>query len=304
MRRNGFTLIELLVVVAIIAVLIGILLPSLQQAKRSARGTVCMANLRGIGQGWHMYSDENNDVMAPGRYGKGISDDDTFPVPGGRKYRPRWIALAAVQLGIPPFRKPMPGKTDVDPEGQLGDRQDYQSKLFYCPDARWPDERNSAYGYNHQFLANARTDDGRFRNFPVKREHVRTPANCVVAGDCMGTAAHYPAAERVPYDNNGRIAESMGNEGWPLDPPRVEVEMASSGEHRSAADPRHKFGTLGRSAIMFADAHAELNTPKQLGYVINPDGSYALNSPDASNRRWSLRGRDEIAPLHTEIADD
>lgn len=61
--RLGFTLIELLVVVAIIAVLMAILLPSLAAARESAKSTSCHVNLRSIGQATQMYADMNNDCL-------------------------------------------------------------------------------------------------------------------------------------------------------------------------------------------------------------------------------------------------
>lgn len=57
-HRNAFTLIELLVVVAIIALLISILLPSLAKAREHTKSVKCLANLRSTGQAVVTYSSE------------------------------------------------------------------------------------------------------------------------------------------------------------------------------------------------------------------------------------------------------
>lgn len=63
--RRGFTLIELLAVIAIIAVLVGIILPTLGGARESARRTACLANLNQIGLATQSYMDTESKGVLP-----------------------------------------------------------------------------------------------------------------------------------------------------------------------------------------------------------------------------------------------
>jgi prepilin-type N-terminal cleavage/methylation domain-containing protein/prepilin-type processing-associated H-X9-DG protein len=93
---RGFTLIELLVVVAIIALLIAILVPTLGQARSQSRRVMCLANQKSIGTAIATYA-ANNDGFIP--YGPPTAPPFTttnfYPIPGSV------TSLISLQSGAP-----------------------------------------------------------------------------------------------------------------------------------------------------------------------------------------------------------
>lgn len=297
-RCGAFTLVELLVVVAIIALLVAILLPTLSAAREQGRATKCLSNLHGFAHGITIYANDYGDALLPSRLPKVDTCNTYADLVGGRKYRPTAVAMMSHAIGVPPFEDPKSCKDQVDRFGELGDRQNYASDAFVCPSVSdWRDERDGAYGWNYQFLGNSRYLDGDdevgiYKNWPVLLTQVRYPGRTVAFADCMGTASSSAPLERQPYRDDDRVVEQYGNEGFNLDPPRVDAangEMAENdpgAQARTSVDPRHR----GKGNVLWLDGHAGAETLEALGYRFNNDYSIGF---DGDNALWTGNGTDQ-----------
>jgi prepilin-type N-terminal cleavage/methylation domain-containing protein len=89
-NRRGFTLIELLVVIAVIAVLVALLLPAVQQARERARSIQCMNNLKQIGLALHNY--ESTHSIFPPSFVRQEDFNPPAPPPlnDALRYRSHW----------------------------------------------------------------------------------------------------------------------------------------------------------------------------------------------------------------------
>ncbi len=129
--RGGFTLIELLVVVAIIALLISILLPSLGQARAQSRNTLCATRIAQITKGMILYSNDYDET--PPFIGIGFENCGQT----GKTYegKDRWTFWADQETWC------LPGGT----QGWV------QNNCYMIPQKDWPDyckvENGSLFAY-------------------------------------------------------------------------------------------------------------------------------------------------------------
>ncbi len=100
MRPRAFSLIELIVVIAIIATLIGIILPSLGASREASRRVKCLANLRSFGQAIAAYMNDSDTILPYVR---------PFHEPGGNVNDPSLLDIMSAYLSVDPPERERPG---------------------------------------------------------------------------------------------------------------------------------------------------------------------------------------------------
>lgn len=276
--RQAFTLIELLVVIAIIAILASMLLPALSRAKSTAKSTASLSNLRQLGLGLQMYALDNRS---------------TFPKHSSLKSET--TAVGNPRLRWADYLYPYMQNPNVYLSPALAPEEDeFMTKAFAHTVDSGPTETDrttyyGGYGYNYQYLGNARQPGG-LRVYHAKESAIRAPSQTVAIGDTKG-ARKGSAANPYGFGGSGVYV---------LDPPLGSVTLGSQGSRKSSGgggsgNAYYEGGSDGSDAhrampsarnsgkvmVNFVDGHAEAMRPEVL------DGRGENGAGAANNAYWN-----------------
>lgn len=183
---KAFTLVELLVVVSIIALLLSILLPSMNKVRESVQNVSCMNNLKSIGRGLLMYTSDHRDHLPPYAivYGGGPSSLVTW-----------YHMLQEPYLSGPEPHIVSGSATNID-ELHADERPGWQ----LCPSKLPPDQLPNmsgrlyagvGYGWNFKHFGLNASDTSYAARSERKRTNAEAPDRTIVIGDSLDIPANY-----------------------------------------------------------------------------------------------------------------
>jgi prepilin-type N-terminal cleavage/methylation domain-containing protein/prepilin-type processing-associated H-X9-DG protein len=254
MRRRGFTLIELLVTVAIIALLIAILLPSLGRAREQTRMTKCGANLKQIFVAVASYAGQNNDIVVSGKSGYTRPDfnnnnnllgwGETLYIDGNLQQK---VVGGTGLAGLANVHYPI-----LRWSAEYGSGNVSGNSIFTCPSANAAVQfnvltagANATYGLSPwattHWDASSRAADGSYYNNPIIIKMSMLNPSKVFGADGGYNMAAYRATSQPGGTNNNQF------QYW--------VYLRHFGKDTKATDNAQRF--KGKANYVFSDGHVE-----------------------------------------------
>jgi len=247
-RRSGFTLIELLVVVAIIALLVSILLPSLSAARSSAKSVKCLTNIRSQGQITQLYLDANLDQF-PVRQGTATGGTGVYnaftPSRAILSFDKRPIDILTCPEDNEPIRDYQVGDGTPALPDTLGIGNQYNLNPGHV--IRY------SYGINNMTGIQPVTEAEKQLFNPNFGAYAQ-PARMMLYADCAWVNAR---AHNVAINDSPQLKGRVGNAAAPIRMDKLATIPVEYGTPQATLS-RHRYG----SNIVFMDQHGETVTQK------------------------------------------
>lgn len=317
---KGFTLVEMLAAIGVAGILGGIVTPAAINSLAKSRQAKCAENLRQFGSALVQYVNDTGAYPASATNVTGT----------GGEVRQRWFNTLSPYMGADErARTNAQGATSVsNSQGDLD--QSVFTRAFICPEieGEWKIGRNNSYGYNHQYLGNARSasaNAGRKKNalvnFPVTRTDLKDPTRTIAIADTDGTGhldPYKPPTEmladtwgsgaltfiggetsaQTASQIIGQRLTTLGNEGYQIDPTFLPVRnltgTSTTVDICGAAGGSNSYSQAARGVV--SNRHdGGANVCFADGHVefLMREAVYAHPSTGMpSNRLWNGFGRD------------